>query len=89
MELTSQQQIERAEHARRIVEDDLFKEAALAVEQDILTRWKGALDLEVREKCHAEHRVLQAFLIKFREAIANGEIVKEREKQRKRREKEI
>lgn len=57
-ELTHQQILERAQHAKRILTDDLFTEAVRIAGQDIIGRWSAATTTEQREEAFFEQRAL-------------------------------
>ena len=85
-ELTDQQVLERAQQAKRILDDDLFKETILGAEEAIVARWRMALVPEEREDCHFELRGLQRVVRNIRSILEDGEILKTQLEKKKRHE---
>lgn len=70
------QQLDRAERAKRILGNELVKEAFEAIEKTILDAWKNSAADEDRERNNAYlmHRLLQNFKQQFTAAVANGKV---------------
>ena len=77
MELTNDQILERANHAKQLLEDDLFKEAVLVIEERIIAAWKVAATTEVRESLHYQLHGLTSVVGAIRRVLDDGDFLKD------------
>ena len=68
--------IARAEHARRILEDELFTEAFAAIERDAFAKWRNSSpeDTETRDAAYWELRALVSVRQKLRAVMSDGSV---------------
>lgn len=87
-ELTDQEILERAQHAKRILDDDLFKETILAIEENIIAEWRSTepLGYEKREAAYAKIRSLNAIVSQIRNVMDTGDFLKDQLEKQKRHE---
>lgn len=70
--------IERGEAARRILENELFKETLLKLEKDIYSKWAGEVDEKKREALWYEQKAVKGLLNRLRSIM--DDVVIERAK---------
>lgn len=85
-DLTDEQVLKRAIHAKQLLEDELFKEAVLVTEERIIDAWKVATNPEVREALHSQLHGLTTVLQKIRSVMVEGEFLKDHIEKKKRQE---
>ena len=85
-ELTDEQVLERAIHAKRIWDDEVFKETIAMAEEAGVVRWRMSTTPEEREDCYFELRGLQRITLGLEKLFDDGEIVKDQLKKEKRHE---
>ena len=85
-ELTDQQILERANQAKRLLDDDLLKETMLQIEDSLVTRWKFGTTVEIREEAHAELAALYRITTTIRGALDNADFLKDQLEKQKRHE---
>lgn len=66
----------RGDVARRILEDDLFKEAAIELDRIYVNVWRNAKTIEAREDAHRYMVLLNRMLTHFKSIATTGEIEK-------------
>lgn len=76
--MTDQEVLDRAAHAKQILDDEVFKEAVLAVDEQIVAEWRVALTGEIRETAHYRLHALNAVVSRIRGMMEDGEILKTR-----------
>ena len=69
---------ERAQHAKRILEDPVFVEAYDLLRDEILTTWEhsGAHDQTERETAWLALKILSRFRVHFESLVTTGEMSK-------------
>lgn len=60
--------------AARILADDVFRKAVDMAEESIITEWRNANDVEVRERAHAKLGALEEVLHQLRVLKERGEV---------------
>lgn len=76
--MTDEQVLDRAAHAKRLLDDELFAEAVLAVDEQIVAEWRVAQTAETREIANYRLRALNAVVARIRGMMEDGEILKTR-----------
>lgn len=76
--MTDQEVLDRAAHAKRLLDDEVFKEAVLAVDETIVAEWRQALTADAREAAHYRLRALNEVVRVIRGVLDNGELLKAR-----------
>lgn len=86
MNLTPQQKIDRAAHAKRLIEDELVVEVLGKMEADYTTAWKntGARDTEGRELAWTMVKAVEQFRKEFTALMQDGQIEASRIEQTRR-----
>lgn len=85
-ELTDQQILERAEHAKRILDDELFAETVLMAEEAVVARWRMSSDTETREEAWHELQGLQRVMQMLRGMFDDADFLKDQLEKQKRHE---
>ena len=85
-ELTEQQVLERAQHAKRLLDDDLFQEMVLTEEESIQARWRMALTTELRGEAWFELRSLHRLTQRLRSLFDEADFLKDQLEKKKRHE---
>lgn len=78
MHLTPEQQIQRAEHAKRILDDELVKHALAEIKQAVIDQW-AALSVENKAQAEELKRLLwagQQFEAIFESLIAGAAVAR-------------
>ena len=70
----------RAEHAKRLLEDELLKEAFEEVERDIFTEWRTSSLGEYAERAHLFHTLkgLERLKARLQAILDDGIVAKSR-----------
>tara|TARA_R110000824_G_scaffold368494_1_gene557823 strand:+ start:795 stop:1043 length:249 start_codon:yes stop_codon:yes gene_type:complete len=73
----------REEHAKRLLNDELLKEAFDVLKEDLMNRWNhsGSTDLEARESIWLAMRLLDRIHGHIKSIIESGHMAKMMEKQ--------
>ena len=81
--MTPEETVQRAEHARQILDDALVKEALDAIEREIIEQWEAcpARDKEGRELLWQYYKHAKKFRGIFQGAIESGKVVQLRAQQ--------
>lgn len=87
MELTNDQILARANHAKQLLEDDLFKEAVLAVEERIIAAWKVAATTDVRETLYYQLHGLSSVVGAIRSMMDDGDFLKDQLEKKERQQR--
>lgn len=76
--MSPEQAVVRGEHARHILEDELFKEAMQTLEKDIFEAWRQTpiRDVEGQQKLLLMIQTARKFRAIFETLIQSGEIAK-------------
>jgi len=66
--------IQRAEHAKRILSDELVQEAFATIEKDFITAWRatGVSQAEERERIYTLLRMADSFRLFFQKVMEQG-----------------
>lgn len=74
----------RAARAATIMDDEMVRGALAEIEASLIAGWHGSPfdDQEGRENCYRQLRALRAFRQVFHDAMAEGEVVAHRVKQK-------
>lgn len=82
--MTPEQELQRAERARQILEDEIFSEAVLALESTILIGIAKApiKDREMREMLSVRYSVLHDILGQLKTHMETGKLARETLRQR-------
>ena len=90
-ELSLEEQLIRAERARQILEDDLFKEAVRAIEEALLSgiQRSAFLDAPLREKLCQRYALLGDLIGQFRTHMETGQLAAEELRQKTMRERAL
>lgn len=75
MALTDQQ---RRDRLRQILQEDVFVEVCVSLEQDLIAQWKGAQTTDSREAAWHEWHGLCRILKRFKGLINQGDLAESR-----------
>lgn len=76
--MTQEEEMQRAEHARQVMEDPLVQEAFSVIEKEILSQWEEcpARDVEGRERLWQYYKIAKKFRGVFEGVMETGKIAK-------------
>ncbi len=81
--MTFEESLARAEKARQLLDNALFKEAFERVEGDILAEWRATADQVTAERCHKEMRALGNVRQRLKAMLYGGAVAEAEIKARK------
>lgn len=64
----------RGEQARRLLDDDLFKETVATLERKYIETWRNGKTVEIREDAHRYLKTLDAIVGHFRSIATTGKL---------------
>lgn len=70
-------EIERGEHAKRLLHDPLLQESLALIEENILDLWRETPDSKARNELWFTYKGLERFTNHLRTAISNGDFEKQ------------
>lgn len=70
--MTKEELVIRAARAKGLASDPILAEVLSGIEADVVSLWRDAVSVDVRERCHAELHALDRFKAKLQSLIDAG-----------------
>jgi hypothetical protein len=86
--MSEEERVARAQRAKQIMEDPLFKESMMAVETNYVTAWKLSKTEADREYIHAKLLASIAFMDDLRSILVDGAVLAKAAEKRERQAKQ-
>ena len=79
LELTEEEALEKGDRARSLLQNPLFQECTLKVEENLIMEWRNAKTPLLREQAHAKLFGLMEVLQILKNLFERGEVLKKLE----------